>query len=88
MTKKTSQSLRRLYLSLRLKLLLPFLLIIVFTLFAIPITNNVIATRLEEEADERLEQTAIAFGLLLEQAEDEAELVASFTSNLPEVEAT
>lgn len=88
MTKKTSPPLRRLYLSLRLKLLLPFvIIIIVMFAFALPATNNVISTRLEEEADERLEQSAIAFGLLLEQAEDEAELVASFTSNLPEVEA-
>ena len=41
---------------------------------------------LEEEGDERLDQAAAAFALLLEQAEDEAELVASFTANLPEVE--
>lgn len=88
MMKTKSPSSRQLYLSIRLKLLLPFILIILFMLlFALPVANNVIASRLEEAADERLEQSAIAFSLLLEQAEDEAELVASFTSNLPEVEA-
>lgn len=82
------QSTGKLRLSVRIKLLLPFLLIILFVgLFALPAANDLIATRLEEEADDRLEQAAIAFGLLLEQTEDESLLVASFTANLPDVEA-
>lgn len=87
MTHNKRQSRGKLYVSVRFKLLLPFVLIILFVgLFAIPAANNVILTRLEEEADEGLDQTALAFGLLLERAKDESELVASFTANLPEVE--
>lgn len=87
MTQNKRQSRGKLYVSVRFKLLLPFVLIILFVgLFAIPAANNVILTRLEEEADEGLDQTALAFGLLLERAKDESELVASFTANLPEVE--
>ena len=74
--------------SIRLKLLLPFLVIIAFVLLVmLPITNSTIGARLEQETDVRLSQTAIAFGQLLEQTEDEALLAASFIANLPEVEA-
>lgn len=88
MTQKNNASTGKLYISVQYKLSLPFLLIIAFlATFALPAANSAIATRLEEEADERLDQAAVAFGQLLEQAENEAELVASFTANLPDVEA-
>ncbi|MGB7338047.1 MAG: ATP-binding protein [Phototrophicaceae bacterium] len=83
-----AQSTKKLYISVRFKLLFPFILIIFFvSLFALPIVRNVTISRLEQDADNRLNQSAIAFGLLLERAQDEAELVASFVANLPSVEA-
>lgn len=73
--------------SIRIKLLLPFVLIIAIVLIILlPITNTTIGARLEEATDERLSQTAIAFGELLEQTEAQALLAASFIANLPEVE--
>jgi signal transduction histidine kinase/DNA-binding response OmpR family regulator len=78
---------RKFRMSIRLKLLLPFLVIIAFVLIVLlPITNTTIAARLEAETDKRLSQTAVAFGQLLEQTEDKALLAASFIANLPEVE--
>jgi hypothetical protein len=87
MDSKSKTPPRKFRMSLRLKLLLPFLVIIAFVLIVLlPITNTTIAARLEEETDKRLEQTATAFGQLLEQTEDKALLAASFIANLPEVE--
>lgn len=87
MVQNKRQSTGKLYISVRFKLLLPFMLIILVGFLSLPATNKAIATRLEEAADERLDQTATSFGLLLEQAKDESELVASFIVNLPDVEA-
>lgn len=87
MDSKSKTPSRNFRMSIRLKLLLPFLLIIAFVLIVLlPITNTTIAARLEEETDKRLSQTAVAFGQLLEQTEAKALLAASFIANLPEVE--
>jgi signal transduction histidine kinase len=72
--------------SVRLKLLLPFLFIILTVIIlAIPV-NNFILGRLEEEADSRLESSAVAFGKLLEETESQVEPILYFISNLPEIE--
>ena len=61
------QASNKIYISVRFKLLLPFLLIILLVaLFALPAARNLISLRLEQEADERLVQSAISFGLLLD----------------------
>lgn len=77
----------RLHLSIRLKLILPFVILILMVLIIfLPYTTNLIAERLEIEADKRLVQTSESFGLLLEQTEDLSSIVASLVANLPEVE--
>jgi signal transduction histidine kinase len=71
--------------SVRLKLLLPFFLIILtVAILAIPV-NSFILSRLEEEADSRLESSAIAFGKLLEETESQVEPILYFITNLPEI---
>jgi signal transduction histidine kinase/DNA-binding response OmpR family regulator len=75
-------------LSIRWKLILPFVLIIVFVVAVLlPITTNLVAQQLEAEADRRLSDTALSVARLLEQSQRQAELAANFVSNLPEVEA-
>jgi len=86
MTKPRSRP-RKLRLSIRMKLLLPFVLLILFVLAVmLPLTTRLIAQRLEAETDQRLISTAIAFGQLLEEREEEALLAANFVANLPAVE--
>lgn len=73
---------------LRWKLLLPFIIIIVLVIgVLLPVTNDLMARRLLNEADTRLAQTGQSIAQLLEQAEERAVLAASLVANLPEVEA-
>ncbi len=75
-------------LSIRWKLLLPFILIIVLVLgVLLPITNRLVSQRIEDEADRQLEQTAASVAKLIENSEEQALLSASFVANLPEVRA-
>lgn len=75
-------------LSMGWKLIIPFILIIVFTLTVLlPSANQTIEQILEAETDQRLVQTAKAFAGLLEDKESESQLVASFVANLEGVEA-
>ena len=86
-SKKMPLSPSRLHLSIRIKLVIPFIIIILVVWFIfLPYTTDLIATQLEDEADKRLIQTAEAIGLLLEQTEEQAAIVASLVANLPEVE--
>lgn len=79
---------RKLRMGVRWKLLFPFAIVILLMIFVVlPITNQLIAQRLEAEADSRLSQTAIAISDLMERAEGEAQLTASLIANLPDVEA-
>lgn len=83
-----TQAHRNLHLSVRWKLLLPFVLIIILVIaIVLPLTNQLIATQLESEADARLEQIAVAVGQLIEQSESELRLTASLVANLSDVEA-
>ena len=83
--KKTAQTSARLRMSIRWKLLLPFALLIVVVGVFLPITTNLIARGLEEQADVRLSQNGEAVGLLLQQSEEQAFLVSTLIANLPEV---
>jgi signal transduction histidine kinase len=86
MQQKQAANAGRLRLSVRLKLLLPFfLLIVIVIILAFPV-NSLILSRLEEEADNRLERNAIAFQQLLEETEQQIEPILYFIINLPEVE--
>jgi len=82
-----TQSRRSLRLGVRWKLLLPFVLIIIIVIAVVlPMTNNIIAQQLEEDADARLEQVAVAVGQLIAQSESELRITANLIANLPEVE--
>lgn len=73
--------------SIRWKLLLPFIVIIAFVLVVmLPIANQTIGERLETEADQQLSRSAVSFAELLEQTESQAQLAASFVANLEAVE--
>jgi signal transduction histidine kinase/CheY-like chemotaxis protein len=79
---------RKTRLGVRWKLLFPFVIVIALMLVVIlPLTNTLIAQRLEAETDSRLSQTAVAIGELLEAAEEEVLVTVSLLANLPEVEA-
>ena len=87
MTTKTPQR-RKPRMGVRWKLILPFVVVIALMLAVVlPLTNQLIAQRLEAEADSRLSQTAVAISDLMERAEGEALLTASLIANLPDVEA-
>jgi signal transduction histidine kinase/CheY-like chemotaxis protein len=77
----------RVYLSIRWKLLLPFLVIIAFVvLIVLPFTVRLIAQRIEVEADNRLSQLSQSAARLLEQTQQQALLAANFVANLPDME--
>lgn len=78
----------RMRVSIGWQLMVPFVLLIVFVLVVfLPLSTRLIAQRLEQEADSRLSQTAIAVGQLLEQSKSRVQLIATLIANLPEVEA-
>jgi signal transduction histidine kinase/DNA-binding response OmpR family regulator len=77
------------YLSLRWKLTIPFLLIIVLVVgVLLPATSSLVVTRIETEADQRLTQTAESVAALIENSEERAQLSAEFVANLSEVEGS
>src|SRR5688572_7758544 len=76
----------KLRLSIRWKLIIPFVFIILLVLgVLLPFTNQLVSTRIEEEADRRLGQIAESVAALMHQSEEQAQLSASFVANLPEV---
>jgi signal transduction histidine kinase/DNA-binding response OmpR family regulator len=75
-----------LYLSLRWKLIIPSLLLILVVVgVLLPSLNSLLAYRVEAEADRRLTQIAQSVAALVEQTEERAQLSASFVAALPEV---
>ena len=75
-------------LSMSWKLMIPFIMVIFFTLLILlPLTNQLVREILEDETDSRLTRTAQVFADLLEETESEAQLVASFVANREDVEA-
>jgi signal transduction histidine kinase/CheY-like chemotaxis protein len=77
-----------LYLSLRWKLIVPsMLLILVVVGVLLPSLNSLLAYRVEAEADRRLTQIAQSVAALVKQTEERAQLSANFAAALPEVTA-
>ncbi len=75
-------------LSVRLKLIIPLLLIILLVLgVLLPVASIIISRRVEAEADHRLGQIAESVAVLIDNAEVRALLSANFVANLPDVEA-
>lgn len=73
------------FLSIRWKLIAPFLFIIVLVIgVLLPVTSALVGNRVEDEADRRLSQTAESVAAMLINAEKQALLSAQFVSNLPE----
>ena len=73
-------------LSVRWKLLIPFLIIVALAVgVLLPITNSLVTNRLETEADQRLGQIAESVARLIESSERQALLSANFVANLPEM---
>lgn len=78
---------RELRVSIRWKLLFPFALIIILVIgVMLPVTQILIADRIEGEADDRLDQGARAVAALIQQTEDDALLSVNFVANLPELD--
>jgi signal transduction histidine kinase/CheY-like chemotaxis protein len=74
------------YLSIRWKLIIPFLFIILLVIFVLlPVTTQLISRRVQDEADRRLSQEAESVAALLQNTEDQALLSAQFVANLPEL---
>lgn len=75
-------------LSVRWKLIIPFVLMIVLVLAVLlPFTNFLVSNRIEAEADNRLAQIAESAAAIMSSNEEQAMLSASFVGNLPEVRA-
>jgi signal transduction histidine kinase/CheY-like chemotaxis protein len=74
------------YLSIRWKLIIPFLFILLLVIFVLlPVTTQLISRRVQDEADRRLSQEAESVAALLQNTEDQALLSAQFVANLPEL---
>lgn len=74
------------YLSIRWKLTIPFVFIILLVIVVLlPVTSRLVNRRIEDEADRRLSQNAQSVAALLENSEDQALLSAQFVANLPEI---
>ncbi|MCI0393477.1 MAG: ATP-binding protein [Chloroflexi bacterium] len=75
------------HLSIRWKLVLPFLLITALVLvILLPTATNLVSRRIQDEADRQLSQAAESVAALLEDSEAQALLSANFVANLPEVD--
>ncbi len=73
------------YLSIRSKLIAPFLFLIILALgMLLPGTGLLVSRRIEAEADRRLGLIAHSVTLLLEDSEQEALFSAQFVANLPQ----
>ncbi len=78
--------LAKLFLSIRSKLILPFILIIALIMgVLLPITNQMLARRVESEADRQLAQTADSVIEWIASQKERALLSANFVANLSEV---
>lgn len=78
----------RINLSVRWKLIVPFLIIILLVVgVLLPSTTALLARRIEDEADRRLSQIAESVAALIQNYEKQAQLSANFVANLTEVEA-
>src|SRR6185436_14778100 len=76
----------RINLSVRWKLIIPFLIIILLVVgVLLPSTTALLARRIEDEADRRLSQIAESVAALLQNSKEQAELSAKFLANLPDV---
>jgi signal transduction histidine kinase/CheY-like chemotaxis protein len=79
---------RNVYLSIRTKLILPFLLIMLLVMAVLlPVTTGVASWGLQRETDRRLTQTAESVAAFLDRSQAQALLSASFVANLPELES-
>jgi signal transduction histidine kinase/DNA-binding response OmpR family regulator len=75
-------------LSVRWKLIAPFLLIILLVVgVLLPVATTLVSRRVEAEADRRLSQIAESVAVLIDNSEARALLSANFVANLTEVEA-
>ncbi|GIV95623.1 MAG: hypothetical protein KatS3mg057_0280 [Herpetosiphonaceae bacterium] len=80
--------LKNLYLSIRWKLIIPFLLITLLVIAVLlPLTTWLVDRRIEQEARRRLSEIATSVTALIENSKERAALSANFVANLPEVEA-
>lgn len=75
------------YLSIRWKILLPFVVILALIGGVLVVTNAVVAARIEQEADRRLNQLAQSSTQLINRSADDALYKASYTANLPQTES-
>lgn len=74
------------HLSIRWKLVIPFVGITVLVLFVLlPTTNRLVAQGIQDEADRRLTETATSVSALIQNSEEQAQLSAGFVANLPEI---
>jgi signal transduction histidine kinase len=74
------------HLSVRWKLVLPFLGIALLVIFFLPFVSQLAAGRIQDEADRRLSEIADSVAALIERSATQAELSASFVANLPEMD--
>jgi len=78
---------KSIHLSVRWKLIIPFVIIIVLVVGALlPVMSRLVAARFESEADRRLGQIADSVAALIQNSQQRAQLSANFAANLPEVE--
>ncbi|MBI3159919.1 MAG: response regulator [Chloroflexi bacterium] len=74
------------HLSIRWKLLLPFLFLIIMVLLVLlPAVRGFAGSRIEDEADRRLADLAASVSALIEDSENQAFLSANFAANLNEL---
>lgn len=86
------QRLRRLnqkHLSIRWKLIIPFIAITILVfIFSLPITTRLVTNRFEAEADRQLVGLAQSVGALISDTAKQARLSANLIAGLPELEST
>lgn len=74
------------HLSVRFKLVLPFVGIALLVVFFLPLISRLAARSIQNEADRRLSEIADSVAALIERSATQAELSASFVANLPEMD--
>lgn len=73
-------------LSIRWKIAIPFVLIgMLVVIIFVPVMNSVVSSRIEDEADNRLQETANSVQVLIAQAEEQARLSANFVASSSDV---
>ncbi|MBX3060294.1 MAG: hypothetical protein KF770_27870, partial [Anaerolineae bacterium] len=79
--------LNRKHLSIRWKLVLPFVIITILVMVVLlPFASELVTRRIEAEADRQLTQVAQSIGALMADSEKQALLSASVVASLPELE--